>query len=87
MVGANSLITPLSYLAIGRETTLGTYNTCTANLEFLSSSLKTSQENKILEEITRSRVMREVIKTGKVIEGDIEFYFRPRSDACNYILA
>lgn len=86
MVGANALISPLSYVAIGRETVLGTYNTCTANLEFQSSSLKTTQENKVLEEITRNRVMREKIKMGKVVEGELSFYFRPESDACNYIL-
>lgn len=85
-VGQGSLISPLSYVAVGRETALGTYDTCTSNLNFLSFGLVMKQENKILEEVRRNRVYAQKIKMGKVLEGDCEFYYRPTSDACNYIL-
>ena len=85
-VGSGSLISPLSYVALGRETTLGTYSTCTAGLSFLSFGLTTKQENKVLEEIRRGRFYAQKIKMGKVVDGDCEFYYRAGSDACNYFL-
>ena len=85
-VGQGSLISPLSYVAIGRETTLGTYNTASANLDFLSASLKTTQEKKLCEEITRKRVFSKVINMGKTVEGELEYYFYPEQASCNYLL-
>lgn len=85
-VGDTALIGGLSYLAIGRETTFGTGVTCTAALDFISASLKTSQEGKILEQIERRRTYSKRIKTGKVIEGEVEFYYSPMVDACQYFL-
>jgi len=85
-VGQGSLNSPLSYVAIGRETTLGTYTTCTAAIDFLTASLKTTQEKKILEELTRKRFNSKIINMGKKIEGDLEFYFYPEVASCNYIL-
>lgn len=85
-VGQGALISGLSYLAVGRETTFGTYNTCTAGLDFLSCSIKTMKENKILEQIERSRTYSKRISMGRVVEGEVEFYYQPRLDACNFIL-
>jgi hypothetical protein len=85
-VGEGSLISGLSYLAVGRETTYGTYNTCTAGLDFLSCSLKTMKENKILEQVQRSRTFSNRMSLGKVVEGELEFYYQPRLDACNFML-
>lgn len=85
-VGAGGLISGLSYLAIGREITLGTYNTCTAGLDFLSCSLKVLKENKILEQVERSRSFSKRISLGKVVEGELEYYYQPRLDACNFML-
>lgn len=85
-VGQGSVLGALSYLAVGRETTFGTYTTCTAGLDFLSSSLKTLKENKILESIERSRTYSKRIHMGKKTEGEVEFYVFPLYTATGYIL-
>jgi len=85
-VGQGSLVANLSYLAVGREITYGTYATCTAGLAFLSASIKTTKEVKILEEIQTSRTNSNSIGLGKTIEGDCEFYFSPKIASCNYLL-
>lgn len=85
-VGDNVTTGFLSYLAVGREITYGSYNTCTAGLNFLSASLKMTKETKILEEIQTSRTNSNFIQLGRVLEGEIEAYFSPMNLACNYIL-
>lgn len=85
-VGDSSLFAGSSYLAIGRETTTGTYNTCTAGLDFLSAGLKTSQDSKILETIQRSRTYSKRIQLSKMVEGSIESYIAPENDAFAYIM-
>lgn len=85
-VGDSAHLGGFSYLAVGRETVTGTYNTCTAGLDFLSLSLKTMKENKILEQVERERTYSKRMSLGKVVEGDVEFYFQPRLDACGFIL-
>lgn len=85
-VGQGALVGNLSYLAIGREVTYGTYATSTAALNFLSAGLKTTKETKILEEIQTSRTNSNSISLGKTIEGEIECYFSPMLPACNYLL-
>jgi len=85
-VGQGAAIASLSYLAIGRELTYGTYNTCTAGLNFLSASLKITKDVKILEEVQTSRTNSNYVQLGKSLSGDMEFYFSPINAACNYIL-
>lgn len=85
-VGQGALISGLSYLAVGREIARGTYSTCTAGLDFISCSLKTMKEDKILEQVHRSRTYARHMRMGKVVEGDIEFYYEPRLDSCNFLL-
>lgn len=85
-VGQGSLVGNLSYLAIGREITYGTYATCTAGINFLSASIKTTKDVKVLEEIQTSRTNSNSISLGKTIEGDCEFYFSPKIASCNYLL-
>jgi hypothetical protein len=85
-VGENALMGFGSYVAIGRESTYGTYVTGTAGLAFLSASLKVTKETKILEEVQRSRTNSNFIQLGKTIEGDIEYYHNNRNLACNYLL-
>lgn len=85
-VGEGNNEAVFSYLAFGRETTFGTGVTTTANLPYLSSGMKITQGNKILEEISRSRVFSKNIKTGKTIEGSIESYFYPENTACAWII-
>jgi hypothetical protein len=85
-VGDGSIITALSYVAVGRESTFKTYNTAAAGLDVLSSSFKTTKENKILEEITKSRTYSKRISTSKKIEGTVEAYAYAESTALAYIL-
>lgn len=85
-IGQYAQLGGLSYVAIGRETTLGTYNTCTAALDCLSASIATTQDNKILEQIERSRTYSKRMSLMKKVGGDLEFYFAPQMDACNFIL-
>jgi hypothetical protein len=85
-VGQEALLGYGSYIGVGREITYGTYVTGTAGLNFLSCSLKTTQEIKILEEVQNQRVNSNAIQLGKSIEGDIEFYWSPKSLASNYLL-
>ncbi len=86
IVGAGATVGDLSYIGIAREITYGTYITGTAGLNFLSASIVTKKDFKILEEIQTSRTNSNGISLGKTVEGDIEFYFSPMLPACNYLL-
>lgn len=85
-VGQGVLVGDLSYVAIGRELTYGSYNTATAGLNVLSANLKIMKETKILEEIQTSRTNSNFIQLGRTLEASVEAYFSPRSLACNYLL-
>lgn len=85
-VGDSALLGGLSYLAFGRETTLGTYSTCTAGLDFLSSTFKTEKDSKILEQIERSRTYSKRLSLSKTVGGDVDYYFRAEETACMWIL-
>lgn len=88
MPGQNAFFSGFSYIGIGRETIggYGVYTTAPAALDFLSASIKTMQEGKILEEITRSRTYAQRILMSRKIEGSLDFYFKPGITACGYIL-
>jgi hypothetical protein len=85
-VGQGVVVGDLSYVAIGRELTYGSYNTATAGLNVLSANLKIMKETKILEEIQTSRTNSNYIQLGRTLEASVEAYFSPRSLACNYLL-
>ena len=85
-VGDSALIGGDSYLAVGRETTYGTYNTATAALDFVSAALKLTKEGKIIEQIERSRTYSKRVHLSKTVEGEVEFYYAPLVDSCNFIL-
>jgi len=84
--GQNANVGFNSYLCVGREATFKTYSTCTAGLDFISSSMKTTQEQKVIESISTKRTFSDRISLSKVVEGDIEFYMGADSDASQYIL-
>lgn len=86
MIGESALLGGLSYLAVGRETTAGTYNTCTAYLPLISSSLVTTKDNKILEQIEKSRTYSQRTQQMKKVGGDIAFYVQPQLPAFAYLL-
>lgn len=85
-VGDSTLLGGMSYVAIGRETVTGTYNTCPALLPVLSFSMTTKKDNKIVEQIERSRTYSQRQPQMKMVAGDAAFYFQPQLDACAYIL-
>src|SRR3990167_8167735 len=85
-IGDSALLAALSYLGIGRETTLGAFNTTLAGLDFISHSLKTQKDSKILEQIERSRTLSKRLHLSKQIGGSIDWYFRPLQTADCYLL-
>ena len=85
-VGDSALFAGMSYIAVGRETTLGTAVTASSALICNSFGLTTNQEGKILEEITRSRNYQSRIQQGKKVGGPTEYYFRPDDNASTFIL-
>jgi len=85
-VGQGSLEGYGSYLAVGRETTLGTGVTTTSAVHFVSASLKTLKETKVIEQIETSRTYSKEIKLGKVVEGEMETYAYAEPLGFNYLL-
>lgn len=85
-VGDTALFSGESYLGFGRESTYGTYVTGTAGIDFLSASLKTVKDAKILEQVERKRTMSKQFQLGKTVEGEIEFYVQPDTTAMGFIL-
>jgi len=85
-VGQNANVGLFSYVALGRETTFKTFNTATAGIDFLSFSMKTLKETKVIEQITTSRTYQDAIGLSKVLEGEMEFYAAADNDACQYII-
>lgn len=85
-VGQGAIVSTESYVALGRETTYGTAVTTTAQIPFISSSMKVTQEGKILEQIETSRTYSQHIRMGKVIEGELAGYVYPMLTACGYLL-
>lgn len=85
-VGSSSLYSGESYLGFGREIAFGTYVTAGAGLDFISASLKTVRDSKILEQVERKRTMSKVFQLGKTIQGEVSTYFTPDITATAYIL-
>lgn len=84
-VGENANVGFNSYICVGREATFKTYATCTAGLDFISASLKTTQEQKVIEAVSTKRTYSDRISLSKVVEGDIEFYIGADNDASQYL--
>lgn len=85
-VGQTAQLAGLSYVAIGRETTLGTAVTCTADIECTNVGLRTTFDSKILPQIERNRTMSKRIQTVKMVQGPLDFYLAPELTATGYIL-
>jgi hypothetical protein len=84
--GQNAQVGYASYLLVGRESTFKTAVTCTAQLDFISASLKTTQEIKAIEAVTGQRTFVDKIKTSKVVEGEVEFAIAADNDASVFFL-
>jgi hypothetical protein len=84
--GQNANVGFNSYIAVGREATFKTYSTCTAGLDVLSASLKTNQEQKVIETVSTKRTHADRILLSKTVEGDLEFHMSADRDAAVYLL-
>ena len=85
-VGDSAILNALSYLGVGRETTFGSFQTALAGLDFISHSLKTQKDSRILDQVERSRTLSKRLHLSKQIGGDISWYFRPMETADAYLL-
>lgn len=85
-VGQGSLEGYGSYLAAGRETTFGTGVTTTAEVNFITASLKTLKEVKTLEQVETSRTYSKNFRTSKVIEGEFETYAFAEPNGFQYLM-
>ena len=86
MIGDSTLYSGESYLGFGRETAFGTYVTAGAGIDFISASLKTMKDSKILAQVERKRTMSKSFSLGKTVEGDVEAYFSPDVTCMAYLL-
>lgn len=85
-VGDSALLRSLSYLGVGRETTFGTFNTLLSGLDFISHSIKTQKDSKILDQIERSRTLSKRLHLSKQVGGDVSWYFRPMQTADCFLI-
>lgn len=77
MPGAEAKPTVDSYVAVGKETTFGTYNTVSAAVEALSCSFKTELMSKKIESLHGSRGYAKRVTTDKVVAGALEHALHP----------
>lgn len=77
----------LSYVALGRETTFGTYASATAAVEFLSCSFKTEIASRKLPAIGYSRAFARRVQLEKSAGGTLETYLHPEETAHIFINA
>lgn len=85
-VGDSALIKGLSYLGVGRETTFGTFNTLLSGLDFISHSIKTQKDSKILDQVERSRTLSKRIQLSKQVGGEVSWYLRPMQTADCFLI-
>lgn len=76
-VGDEAKAAAQSYVAVGRETTFGTYASATTALEVISCSFKTTFEHMKLDEIGLNRGPARRVQMGKVVSGTLEAYLHP----------
>jgi hypothetical protein len=66
-----------SYVAIGKETAYGTYNTCTTALEVVSCGFKTDIKTMKLDSLSTNRGMSRRVQLDKEVAGTVESYAHP----------
>lgn len=85
MPGANAKPAIFSYVAVGKETTYGTYNSATTAIEALSCSFKIERKSEKLETMFVSRGFAKRVLLDKSVMGSLESHFNP--DDSGLILA
>jgi len=66
-----------SYIAVARETTFGTYATCTTAIEALSCSFKTTIQTMKIDSLSTNRGQSRRVMLDKEVAGTIEMYGHP----------
>lgn len=80
-VGGDGIPAVRSYLAVGKESTFGSYASATTAVAFISSSFRTDIETLKLDQIGVNRGFMGRVTLGKSVEGSIETYFHPVESA------
>lgn len=80
-VGGDSRAAVRSYLAVGKETTFGTYASATTAVSFVSSSFRTDVDTQKLDEIGINRGYIKRVTLGKNVQGSLETFFHPEESA------
>lgn len=76
-VGGDAKIGALSYVAVGKESTFGTYASATTAVEALSCSFKTEIDSMKLDQISATRGYTHRVTLGKNVNGTLEQYLHP----------
>lgn len=66
-----------SYIAFGKETTFGTYNSATTAVEAISCNFKLEKESMKLETLNKSRDFSKRVQTNQNVTGTLETYLHP----------
>ena len=74
-VGDGARIGAQSYLAVGKETTFGTYASATTAIEAISIGITTDIESTMLDTLNTNRGFTKRVQTNKVVGGTIEANF------------
>lgn len=76
-IGDGSQSAVRSYVAVGKETSFGTYATCTTAMEVLSCGFKTDIKTMKLDSLSTNRGMSRRVQLEKEVMGAIEAYAHP----------
>lgn len=77
-VGSDGIPAVRSYLAVGKESTFGTYASATTAVAFISSSFKTEIESQKLDQIGINRGFSNRVTLSKTVSGTLETFFHPQ---------
>jgi len=77
-VGGEAKTAVLSYIALGKEGTFGTYASATTAVEAISCTFRTDIESEKLDQIGASRGFSHRVTKGKIVGGTLEQYLHPQ---------
>jgi hypothetical protein len=81
MPGANAKSALFSYVAVGKETTYGTYASATTAIEALSCSFKTERKSEKLEQLYKNRGYVKRVLLDKNVAGSLDMFLHPDESA------
>ena len=81
MPGSTAKSALFSYVAVGKETTYGTYASATTAIEALSCSFKTERKSEKLETMFKSRGYAKRVLLDKMVAGSLDMFLHPDESA------